>query len=311
MPTAKHIAPGAKVGLKLTAAQRKVIVDDLTCLDARYVQVIKDTPAGQPVQFTLDDWDDLGGYVAAEANHAEDKRLGKKLDAIFDKVQNILDTYTEEEPPKTSKTANPRKAGKRKAETATATVFQFKITLNDVEPPIWRRIQIKDCTLDTLHEHIQTAMGWTNSHLHQFEIGGVRHGDPELLCDGCEDETPPVNSLSTKVSKIIPEDGRPFGFQYDYDFGDDWRHEILFEGCLNAKKGTRFPLCMEGQRACPPDDVGGPYGYADYLEAMADPKHKQHKDFMEWNGPFDSEEFDARAATKRMQRGLPDWREME
>ena len=154
-------------------------------------------------------------------------------------------------------------------------------------------------------------MGWTNSHLHQFEIDGVRYGDPELLMEGFEDETPPVNSLRTKVSKILPKDGKRFHFDYEYDFGDGWEHEILFEGCLRAEKGSRYPLCLEGQRACPPEDVGGPYYYPEYLEALADPDHERHEEFMEWSGPFDPEKFDAEAVTKRMRRGLPNWREME
>jgi len=330
MPTAKHIQPGTKIGLKLTAAERKLILDDLMCLDDNYTKVIGDTPVDQPVQFTLDDWDDFGGYIAAEANHTEDNRLKKKLDAIFNKIQKILDTHTDEEPPKSLKIEDARKAKvlsdqavvgppkptdnkskKPKAKTTSATVFQFKITLKNIEPPIWRRIQVKDCTLDTLHEHIQTAMGWTNSHLHQFEIGGTRYGDPELLCEGFEDETPPVNSLRTKVSKVVPENGKRFCFDYEYDFGDGWEHEILFEGRLKAEKETRYPFCIEGQRSCPPEDVGGPFGYQEYLEALDDPKHERHKEFMEWSGAFDPEKCDAQAVTKRMRRGLPNWREME
>lgn len=194
---------------------------------------------------------------------------------------------------------------------ATERVYQFKITLKEVEPSIWRRIQTKDCTLDKLHEHIQTAMGWTNSHLHQFEIKGIRHGDPELIYEGWEDEEPPVNSRRLKISKIVPADGKRLAFDYEYDFGDGWQHEVLFEGCLRAGKGTRYPICVEGERACPPEDVGGIYGYQEYLEAMADPKHERHEEFMEWSGEFDPEAFDAKAATKEMRRGLPDWREME
>ena len=423
----KQIEPGSKVGLKLTAAERKLLLD-LTCLDDNYAQVIRDTPTGEPVQFTLDDWEDFGGYIAAEANHTEDKKLGKKLDAIFDKIQKILNTYTDEEPPKTLKIEDARKAkvlsdqavqiagwtaqvliaaeklgikdkrlehfflspaqrdvllmvpgvsktiktklaekgssftlagvagmtmtlaedlsdgdarkqvvvllaanhlmeqlqavfgppkptentGKKpKAKTSAATVYQFKITLKEIEPPIWRRIQTKDCTLDKLHEHIQTAMGWTNSHLHQFKIDGVTYGDPQLLQVEFEDETPVVNSLRTKISNIVPADGKRFSFDYEYDFGDGWEHEILFEGCLQAEKGTRYPLCVEGARACPPEDVGGGHGYEEYLEAMADPKYERHEEFMEWRGPFDPEAFDAQAATKEMRKGLPNWREME
>lgn len=428
MPTAKFIQPGTKIGLKLTAAERKLILDGLISLDDNYAQAIRDTPSNQPVEFTLDDWDDFGGYIAAEANHTHDKKLGKKLDAIFSKIQKILDTHTDEEPLKTIKMEDARKSkvlseqavqiakwsaqvlvasetsgikdkplehfwlspaqrdvlslipgiskeikGKLtktkasftvaevagmtmalaedlpdgqamkqvalllvadhlmdrlqevfgppkpkeskaktpKAKISSETLFQFKITLTGIKPPIWRRIQVKDCTLDNLHEHIQTAMGWTNSHLHQFEINGVRYGDPELLCEGWEDETPPVNSLRTKVSQIVPKAGKQFRFAYEYDFGDDWIHEILFEDCPKAEKGIRYPLCLEGKRACPPEDVGGTYGYQEYLEALADPKHEQHKEFMEWRGRFAPEKFDAKAATRRMQRGLPNWREME
>ncbi len=423
MPSPKHIRPDEKVGLKFTATERKLILDDVMCLDDEYADAVRQTPANQPVELTLDEWDDLGGYIAAEANHTEDKKLRKNLDAIFNKVQKILDTHTDEGSPKTLKIEDVRKAKKtpdhaaqisrcvaealtaaediqgeplqhfslspaqrevlllvpgipktikskladkkasfsvadvanmttalaknlpvaegqeqmalllvakhllerlvegitakatpkkgKKPKTAVTTVYQFKVTLKEIEPPIWRRIQVKDCTLDKLHEHIQTAMGWTNSHLHQFMIGGVRHGDPELIYEGWEDEEPPVNSLRTKISKIVPTEGKRFQFDYEYDFGDGWEHEILFEGFVPAEKGVRYPLCVEGARACPPEDVGGPYGYEEYVRAMANPRHKRHKEFLEWNGPYDPEKFDAEAATKEMQKGLPNWREME
>ena len=151
-------------------------------------------------------------------------------------------------------------------------------------------------------------MGWTNSHLHQFKIDGVPYGDPQLFSEGMEGETPPLNSLRTKLSKIVPTDGKRFSFEYEYDFGDGWEHEILFEGFVPAEKGARYPLCFEGERACPPDDVGGTCGYQDYVKAMANPRHKRHKEFLEWNGPFDPEKFDAQAATKEMRKGVFDWR---
>jgi hypothetical protein len=188
-------------------------------------------------------------------------------------------------------------------------LYQFKITLQGIRPPIWRRIQVKDCSLDKLHEHIQTAMGWTNSHLHQFMIGGVLHGDPELLCEGWQDEIQPVDSLHTRISTIVPENGKQLRFEYEYDFGDGWKHEILFEGCLRADRGARYPLCVDGARACPPEDVGGISGYEEYLDIMADPQHEEHESFRRWRGPFDPEKCDADKATKRMRRGLPDWRQ--
>lgn len=186
-------------------------------------------------------------------------------------------------------------------------LYQFKITLLESKPQIWRRIQVKKSTLDKLHERIQTAMGWTNSHLHQFEIDGDRYGDPELLDCG-EEAFDYIDSTVTKISEIVPENGKRFHFVYEYDFGDGWKHEVLFEGCLEAEKGGRYPLCVEGERNCPPEDVGGVGGYAEFLEAIADPKHEQHDDFVEWAGEFDPEEFDAGETTKAMRRGLPDWR---
>jgi hypothetical protein len=191
---------------------------------------------------------------------------------------------------------------------ASERLYQFKITLLESQPPIWRRIQVKDCTVDKLHEHIQTAMGWTNSHLHQFDIDGKTYGDPQLLDHGLEDQ-PCIDSTVTKISEILPEDGKQFPFRYEYDFGDSWQHEVLFEGCLRAEKRKRYPVCLEGERACPPEDSGGVWGYADLLEALADPDHEEHEDCVEWAGDFDPERFDAGDRTKAMRRGLPDWRE--
>lgn len=203
--------------------------------------------------------------------------------------------------------AKPAKARKLKP---TDAVYQFKITLLGAKPSIWRRIQVKDCTLDKLHEHIQTAMGWTNSHLHQFEIKGERYGDPELLDDGFEDFEC-VDSTRTNLSQILPTTGNRFAFKYEYDFGDGWEHEVLYEGSpVVDPKGT-YPVCLEGERACPPEDCGGVWGYADFLEAIRNPKHEEHKHLLDWiGGRFDPEEFDATLATKEMKKGLPDWKKM-
>ncbi len=201
------------------------------------------------------------------------------------------------------KRAQPEKKPVSKADTKS--LYQFKITLKDSRPPIWRRIQVKDCSLDKLHEHIQTAMGWTNSHLHQFQIEGQCYGDPELLDDGFD----AIDSTRTMISQVVPTDGKSFKFRYEYDFGDCWVHEIFFEGCPSAEPKAKYPLCVEGARACPPEDVGGLPGYAGFLETLADPKHEQHEELLEWSGPFDPELFDARETTKLMIEGLPDWGE--
>jgi hypothetical protein len=189
-------------------------------------------------------------------------------------------------------------------------IYQFKIALLGINPTIWRRIQTKDCKLDRLHSHIQLALGWENCHLHHFKIDGKRYGDPDLLGDEVEPYDG-ESSLDLKISAIVPKSGERFSFGYEYDYGDSWEHEIIFEGCLVAEKGVRYPICMEGERACPPEDVGGTYGYEEYLQAMANPEHEEHEEWLRWRGPFDPEKFDPVAATRKMRRGLPDWRKME
>jgi Plasmid pRiA4b ORF-3-like protein len=201
-----------------------------------------------------------------------------------------------------------------------------------LKPPIWRRIQVRDCTLDKLHERIQTAMGWNTSHLHHFRINDKLYGDPWLMRDNFV-EFGYADSTVATLSKILPKSGERFRFEYEYDFGDSWWHDVLFEGCLRADPGQRYPLCLEGERACPPDDVGGTPGYQEFLEviagpddeqleAMADPDDEEleafddldderREEYLAWiGGSFDPESFDPEKATKRMRRGLPNWRKL-
>jgi hypothetical protein len=200
----------------------------------------------------------------------------------------------------------PRKPRRTKSDL----VCQFRITLLETSPPIWRRIQVGDGTLDKLHEHIQTAMDWTNSHLHRFTIGGRLFGDP-LLMEEDFDEGGYEDSTVTMLSDILPASGNRFRFDYEYDFGDGWQHEVLFEGHLKCEPDETYPVCLEGARACPPEDVGGVSGYADFLQKITDRGNEEHDGSLEWAGGwFDPEEFDAVLATKRMKQGLPDWRRM-
>src|SRR5262249_30837213 len=190
------------------------------------------------------------------------------------------------------------------------TVYQFKITLLESHPPIWRRIQVQDCTLDKLHEHIQTAMGWTNSHLHHFKVKDQLYGDPMLLQENFEDMEY-EDSTTARISDILPKTGKRFRFEYEYDFGDSWDHEVLFEGVVRADPKAKYPLCLEGERACPPEDCGGIWGYPDFVEAIQNPDHERHEELLEWvGGRFDPEEFDPAKATKAMRKGLPDRRSM-
>ncbi|MBV8607921.1 MAG: plasmid pRiA4b ORF-3 family protein [Singulisphaera sp.] len=224
------------------------------------------------------------GYLAL-------KRLGDRLHHEYESVYG----HEESPPDLVSKKATGRtlmtpSAGR--AAWSGDTVYQFKVTLLDTRPPIWRRIQVKDCTLDKLHEHIQTAMGWTNSHLHHFWVGEQLYGDPMLMAENFEDMAY-KDSTTTKVSDILPKNGKRFRFVYEYDFGDGWQHEVLFERCVQAEASKKYPLCMEGARACPPEDVGGTWGYADFLDAIQDPDNERYEELREWvGGSFEPEDFD-------------------
>jgi hypothetical protein len=188
-------------------------------------------------------------------------------------------------------------------------LYQFRITLKNLKPPIWRRFQTRDCTLDKLHEHIQTSMGWTNSHLHHFKIDSHLYGDPWLMEESFGEFDYSDSTIAT-LSKVLPKSGARFQFEYEYDFGDSWWHDVLFEGCLRADPGQRYPLCLEGERACPPEDVGGTSGYKRFVKSIADPQHREHRENLTWvGGPFDPEGFDPERTTKKMIRGLPKWRE--
>lgn len=198
--------------------------------------------------------------------------------------------------------AQPAPPAKAKTKAPARPVYQFKIELLELEPAIWRRIQIEDCTLDHFHSHIQTAMGWTNSHLHCFFVNQQTYGNPRLSCD--DDQ---LDSTTTKISDILPKGAEEFSLFYEYDFGDSWEHEILFEGIVESPSAGGYPVCVEGERACPPDDCGGVPGFEEYVAVITNPNDEQYREFLEWMGPFDPDSFDPKKATKAMRKGLPSW----
>ncbi len=170
---------------------------------------------------------------------------------------------------------------------ATGTVYQLKITLKGSRPPIWRRVQVlSSTTLGELHRIIQIAMGWTDSHLHQFTIHGEEYGEPQPEFDFyVQDEA------KVKLSKVVT--GEKFKFTYDYDFGDSWDHQILVEKVLPPAADGHYPVCLTGKRACPPEDCGGVWGYEEMLEAIKDPTHPEYENYQEWlPEDFDPEFFD-------------------
>ena len=167
------------------------------------------------------------------------------------------------------------------------TIYQLKVTLNDSKPPIWRRVLVEDTTtLSKLHTILQTVMGWTDSHLHQFIINEEFYGNPE---DDEFGDMETRNETRYHLNQFVERRG--FKFIYEYDFGDSWEHTILVEAILPAEKDAYYPRCIEGKRACPPEDVGGVWGYEDFLKVIADPKDPEYDEMMEWIGNFDPERF--------------------
>ena len=166
-------------------------------------------------------------------------------------------------------------------------VFQLKITLKDIRPPVWRRIQTHDCSLAELHEIIQFCMPWDDEHLYAFEIGKEQYSalDRGAALPKCRD------SNSLRLSDLVGR--KTYHFVYEYDFGDSWRHVIEIEETLPPEERVRYPRCLDGRRACPPEDCGGPWGYPNFLDAIQDPDHPDNEERLEWIGDeFDPERFD-------------------
>ena len=157
------------------------------------------------------------------------------------------------------------------------TIARLKITLDDVEPLVLRRIEVPfDIRLDRLHEVLQAAMGWGNSHLYEICAGGVGWGltDPDWP-DG------PLDARKARLDRIVEDTGAKT-LRYLYDFGDGWEHTVKIERLVDPVPGERYPRLLEASGRCPPEDVGGPHGYAETLEAINDPQHERHGECKEW-----------------------------
>ena len=179
---------------------------------------------------------------------------------------------------------------------------RLHVSLAEIEPPIWRRLVVPaEWTLDKLHLVLQAAFSWTDSHLHEFRIGGLRYGDPALLDDGFGG--PPVfDYAEVRLQDFV---GRDAGFTYAYDFGDGWQHLIRIEDWLALDPAPRHALCLEGGQARPSEAVGGPRGYADFLGIIRDPAHEDHRSTLRWaGGHFDPEWFDLDLINKDLRNAL-------
>jgi hypothetical protein len=171
-----------------------------------------------------------------------------------------------------------------------AEIYQLKVTLLGTSPPIWRRLLVQaDLTLAQLHDVLQAAMGWEDCHLHEFSIGHRRFGlaNPEDRLMGM----PSVeNERKALLSSVLGRVGAKV--IYTYDFGDSWEHGIVLEKRLPFDPNTTYPVCTDGQLACPPEDCGGIPGFYDLVEAMSDPNHERHEEMRDWIGDdFDPQAF--------------------
>jgi hypothetical protein len=185
-----------------------------------------------------------------------------------------------------------------------ALICQLKITMKVISPPIWRRVQVaRDIPLDELHMVLQRAMGWTNSHLHQYVFGQVMIG----IADG-ESNEPLIDERKIWLEEVA---GANTTFVYEYDFGDGWEHDVVVEKIFAAEAGVEYPRCVDGGRRCPPEDCGGPLGYMELVEIVANPKHERHEDMLEWLGEvidpeaFDLESTDASLRPRRRRASRP------
>jgi len=136
--------------------------------------------------------------------------------------------------------------------------------------------------------------------MHQFRIANRCYADTQIL-----EDTDALDTSRTRVSDLVELHGTKLRMEYEYDFGDSWLHTVDLEKVVESEPGSKYPRCLDGACACPPEDVGGVYGFADFVEAITDPGHSEYADYLDWHGPFDPAEFDAAKATRRMRKGVP------
>src|SRR5271169_3728345 len=179
---------------------------------------------------------------------------------------------------------------------------KLRIALDDIEPPVWRQLVVPLAwRLDQLHLAIQAAFNWWNAHLHEFRIGGLRYGDPDVEDMAFEDSP----RLFDEREVTLRDFGRGVRFTYAYDFGDNWRHTVEIEELLALDIEPKLATCVDGARARPPEDVGGVSGYEAFLAIMADPNDQEYAETKRWcGGHFDPEWFDLGVTDKDVKNAL-------
>lgn len=171
-----------------------------------------------------------------------------------------------------------------------ASIYRLKVSLRRIRPGIWRRLEVpSDLSLWQVHRVLQAAMGWTDYHLHEFQRRGVHYGQSDREY-GFHREN--ERRVLLREVLVAPKDR----MIYEYDFGDSWEHDVVLERVTAPLPGIRYPRVLAGERACPPEDVGGTAGYAQFVEAITDPEHPEYQEYRDWAGSrTDPEAFDLSA----------------
>lgn len=185
-------------------------------------------------------------------------------------------------------------------------IIVLRIELKEIEPLIWRRVAVPAAmTLKSLHDVIQAAMGWFNSHLWEFEAGDRAYDVPDP--DGIDWGKRTYKAQSLRLSQLIGRGVREFG--YTYDFGDGWRHRIVVDAVQKAEPGVLYPRFLGGERRCPPEDVGGVPGYYDFLDAIAKPRSQEGRSLLDWYGaPYDPDNIEEEQIAITLKRIAKRWR---
>lgn len=190
-----------------------------------------------------------------------------------------------------------------------ANVLQLKIRLSEIKPEIWRQVLVEDSiSFEKLHEIFQLVMGWDNYHLYKFKVGDTNvECDEESVLDASDwpsgrQKEKFVVASDVKLSDLIKKEKQKFS--YTYDFGDNWRHEIVVEKVMGKDNSKKYPRCVGGERACAPEDCGGAWGYYDIMEIRENKKHPEYKErIIDWLGEdFDPEEFNIEKINKKLSR---------
>jgi hypothetical protein len=192
--------------------------------------------------------------------------------------------------------ATPRAVARRVA-ILTKLQLQLRVELQRVKPLVWRRLLVPDnITLAKLHLALQGAMGWSNSHLHEYEIARQRYGTPD---DEWPTDEPVIDECRARIKPLLDTGLRRF--TYLYDFGDGWEHTVTVEDLVLPKPGAPLIVCTAGENACPPEDVGGPHSYGEFLDILKDSAHEEHADMVRWvGGAFDPTTFNLAGINRRL-----------